>query len=332
MEAKRLQKLKYEVETYGDQLIAESRHQEWLKEQNRLLERKKVEKQLAAQGISFVGIGGAKQQMQSVPKIEHKLIPLPDDGFVVFYDFIIGFNADLKQCRLSTSLMVGVELQQDTVHNTEWESIYDHGHSGKCIAMLQSPNVISDASPSSDCKLAVSVQTKNAADSEAQYGWTILMPLFLFSNVDDQGWLIPKGSHKVQLSAPPIMVGATLETLPQITKCGATLYFRIAPISERHLLIDPNVDELNLYKMYRPRLPSVLPTPRQLSSATTKVIEEESKEKEAERSRMSTGASLVRSDKPSAMSRAESVTMSQQLYDTESGVGVLVCDICHGAS
>ena len=51
-QAKQLEKLKHEVVIFKEELIAETEHENWIKQQKRLLERKKIEKELAAQGIN----------------------------------------------------------------------------------------------------------------------------------------------------------------------------------------------------------------------------------------------------------------------------------------
>ena len=44
--------MKHEVGMFKDELIAQTEHQHWIKQQQRLLEKKKIEKELAAQGIN----------------------------------------------------------------------------------------------------------------------------------------------------------------------------------------------------------------------------------------------------------------------------------------
>eukprot|EP01084_Bolivina_argentea_P152001 265226_1 len=54
LQHKKLQKIKHEISAYDQQLTAESEHENWLKEQKRLLERNKIEKELAAQGLLLI--------------------------------------------------------------------------------------------------------------------------------------------------------------------------------------------------------------------------------------------------------------------------------------
>ena len=154
--------MKHERSSYEDQLIADSEHTKWLKAQERLLERKKVEKELAAQGLL------KKRPMIHAPNdlnqlthnqhiddndLENALIPFTDDGFVICFDFILGFSSDLKECRIATSLVNGTEIQSSEQQTTQWEPIFEANQNNAFIAMITTFKFMINIKPSPDLKL-----------------------------------------------------------------------------------------------------------------------------------------------------------------------------------
>ena len=97
---------------FEEQLAAETEHDQWLKQQNRLLERKKVEKQLAAQGVSF-----KPQQFEALkrPITQQLTAYSAEQGVLVSFDFVMGLLSSAKHCRLTTSLLLAAQLQPETV-------------------------------------------------------------------------------------------------------------------------------------------------------------------------------------------------------------------------
>eukprot|EP01083_Nonionella_stella_P028698 79072_1 len=344
---KKLKKLKHEISSYEDQLIAETQHDNWLKEQRRLLERKKIEKELAAQGLLKKKQPIPHQNDQFARATEHKsshtldnkLTAYNNNGFTICFDFIIGFTARYKQCRLATSHVNGVQIEQQTLETSAWEDIYERNHetnNGNYISMIQITKHVQNRNGSEQSKVLIDVQVKDKQNNESHYAWCMITPLFIQStNNDSNPWLLPQGLWKISLLNPPIMIHANADSMHQIPKRAATLYFRIIPDCNTTAIDDADTEDLQKYVEYKP-LSLIVHTPPTMDEieahpvVTDAVIEELKENTNDDRVLTATTTTLSSVRRRRAHAKEDSVSTthssarSTQLYDAQNGIGVLV--------